>query len=73
MFKDNDSLKISFWDTLTKLYGLLGNTGLQKSTDDKRFPEIFIVFNEAHSLMKPFNSQTANNDFAELRWALSSL
>jgi hypothetical protein len=73
MPEDNDSLKISFRDALTKLRGLLGNTGLQKSTDDKRFPEIFIVFDEAHPLTKPFNSQTANNDFAELRRALSSL
>jgi hypothetical protein len=53
---------------LTKLCARLGSAGRSNV-----FPEVFIVFDEAHLLTKPFNATTTRNDFSELRRALGPL
>jgi hypothetical protein len=53
---------------LTKLCARLGSAGRSNV-----FPEVFIVFDEAHLLTKPFNATTTRNDFSELRRALGIL
>jgi hypothetical protein len=40
----------------------LGSTGLSNSKKDTVFLEVFIVFDEAHLLTKPFNPTTTRND-----------
>ena len=51
---------------LKKLCEQLGTAGRSK-----KFPKVFIVFDEAHLLTKPFD--TTSNDFTELRRALGTL
>ena len=53
---------------LKGLCELLGTTGRSNE-----FPQVFIVFDEAHLLTTPFHPKTTNNNFAELRWALGTL
>lgn len=51
----------------------LGVDLVQSSSN--KFPAVFIVFDEAHSLTKPLyaNNSTSRNDFSELRRVLSLL
>lgn len=47
--------------------------GAPPSKATKKMPLVFIMFDEAHSLTKPFHSGTSRNDFVELRRVLSVL
>jgi hypothetical protein len=58
---------------LVKLCEQLSSTGLSNkpnSNKDKVFLEVFIVFDEAHPLTRPFNTTSTRNDFAKLQQAL---
>ena len=50
---------------LCELLGTMGHSN--------EFPQVFIIFDEAHLLTTPFHPKTTNNNFAELQQALGTL